>query len=1003
MIFKATISKKNIWKIFFFISFILLFQLPTLAQTATLKSRVLDKATEEPLVGANAIIDGTSLGAASDLDGRFIIRNVPLGKQKLIISYIGYNSITIELDVKSNNENVDYYLEPKTLEGETVVITAQAEGQLSAINQQLMSNTIANIVAKDRIKELPDVNAAETIGRLPGVSIERSGGEANRISIRGLEPKYNTITVNGVRLPSTGNWDRSVDLSLISSNMLDGITLKKANTPDMDADAFGGTVDLKLKEAPQGLKLNLSAQGGYNELQDYYGNYNFTGSVSDRFFNDELGVIANFNFDNYDRSADKFSANYVREDKVNVGVQVKPSNVSLRDESVTKGRTGASLLLDYRIPNGKITSNGFYNNLNTLALNRINFMNVQYNRHEYNLEEREGNTSVFTGAAGIEQDFEWIKYDLAISSTSSISDNPEDFIWSFIQENGSFETGEVFANMDPARVLELQKIDTLNTGLKSVYINSTKLKENENALQLNTLIPFALGTDFKGYIKFGGKFRWLTKDNNQEQWGRDNVQYGGVGYNSVVAPVLRYLSSVYPNDWDFISDSILAADNAVFPISRFLTTEQSSKFLNGAYDFGFMVDKRLLSQFTEALKATSLEYPNNWLYYSIGSDGYDYHGIEHYQSAYLMGEISYQNLITIIPGFRYEKDFTRYDGQRFQEISSGGVQLPPRGFKELSITRNNDFFLPMVHVIVNPLDWLKIRFARTETLSRPDFVQIAPITTIDLYSSYIRANNSTLKPSRSQNYDLAVQVYENYTGFFTVSAFHKKIDNLIVAAGYDLSPGLTVLEGLNIPETWYKDTTNGRTIATPYIDTYVNNPNPAYYKGFELEWQTHFWYLPSFLQGLVLNINYSRIYSEIARQVYFNDQDIIITPGRPPRTVYSLIDTIRTSRMPYQPSHILNVTLGYDYEGFSARLSYLYQANKTTYIANYSTLDNVAGIYERWDLTLQQKLSWGLQLFVNLTNLNKQEDKNYRGELQSNSSYIEYYGFTMDFGIRFSL
>lgn len=1002
MIFKATISKKNIWKIFFFISFILLFQLPTLAQTATLKSRVLDKATEEPLLGANAIIDGTSLGAASDLDGRFIIRNVPLGKQKLIISYIGYNSITIELDVKSNNENVDYYLEPKTLEGETVVITAQAEGQLSAINQQLMSNTISNIVAKDRIKELPDVNAAETIGRLPGVSIERSGGEANRISIRGLEPKYNTITVNGVRVPSSGNWDRSVDLSLISSNMLDGITLKKAITPDMDGDALGGTVDLKLKEAPQGLKISLSAQGGYNELQDYYGNYNFTGSISNRYLDNELGVMANFNVDNYDRSADKFSGSY---DQTGSGenIVVKPNNISLRDESVKKGRTGASLLFDYLIPDGKITANTFYNKLHSDAINRVNYMDVFNNRHQYNLEDTKGNTELFTGSLGIDQDFDWIKYDLAISTTSSVSNSPENIITSFIQENGSFRTGEVYPNMNPEEIPALQEIDTLGTGLRSVYVNSSKLKEYEKSIQLNTIIPFNLGTDLKGYFKFGGKLRWLTKDNDQEQWGRDNIQYGGVAYNSIIAPVLRYLSEKYPNDWDFERDSLLAVSNSVFPISRFLYGETSGKFLNGAYDFGFVPDQRLLRQFTEGLKATAKEYPNNWLHYALESEGYDYSGIERYQAAYAMAEFTYGNFITIIPGLRYEKDYTKYEGQRFKEVSSGGVQLPPADFKEISVVRNNDFYLPIVHVIVNPFDWLKVRFARTETLVRPDFMQIAPITRIDQYSSYVRAANSLLKPSESQNLDLAIQVYENYTGFFTISGFHKRINNLIVPTYYKLSPGIPVLEGLNIPETWYKDTATQRTTATPYIDTYVNNPKPAYYKGFEVEWQTHFWYLPSFLQGLVLNVNYTRIFSEIDRQVFYNQQRIIIQPGRPPRTEYSLLDTIRTSRMPYQPGQIVNITLGYDLEGFSARLSYLYQADKTIYIANYSPLDTKANVYERWDLTLQQKLNWGLQLFMNFTNLNKRQDKNSRGSYTSNASYIEYYGFTMDFGVRFNL
>jgi len=97
-----------------------------------------------------------------------------------------------------------------------IVVTAQVAGQLAAINEQFSDRVVKNVVSRDRIQELPDNNAAESIGRLPGVAIQRSGGEANKVAIRGLSPKFNTVTVNGVRLPTTDPNDRSVDLSLVS-------------------------------------------------------------------------------------------------------------------------------------------------------------------------------------------------------------------------------------------------------------------------------------------------------------------------------------------------------------------------------------------------------------------------------------------------------------------------------------------------------------------------------------------------------------------------------------------------------------------------------------------------------------------------------------------------------------------------------------------------------------------------------------------------------------------
>jgi len=981
--------RRNIFS-FALLLFIYILQSLTFAQTGSIKGKVLDKNSEDALIGANLIIQGTSLGAATDIDGNFIIRSIPSGNQTLVVSYIGYEAITVNINIPENKTlEENFYLEYKTLEGETVTITAQAEGQLDAINQQLSSNTIANVVSKDRIKELPDVNAAETIGRLPGVSIERSGGEANKISIRGLEPKYNAVSVNGVRLPATGSDDRSVDLSLIASNMLDGIILKKANTPDMDADALGGTVDLRLKEAADGLQFSASAQGGYNQLQDYYGNYAFTGSISNRFLDNNFGVIANFNLDDYDRSADKFQGNY-NQTGVSPNIVVKPSNINLRKESVTRGRTGASILLDYRVPSGKITVNSFYNRLSGDAINRINVMNVIDNRHSYTLENRSGVTSIFTGAAGIEQDFNWIKYDVAVSRTSSLTDDPENYEWNFIQENGSpFNTGGIYAGMDPHEIPALADIDTVGTGFQNTYIYSTLRKENETSIQLNTQLPFTVGSDIKGYVKFGGKFRWLDKMNDQEQWGQTNLQYGGT-YNPTIVATLRALAERFPNDWNWESDSALARQYAAFPVTRFLLNETSPRFLNGEYDLGFMINERVLRQFTDALKSTVSQYPDNWLSFSEGSKGRDYDGIERYQAFYIMSELSW-NFITLIPGVRYEKDFSEYNGQRFRGASNAAGSQPP-DYTKLNNVRENEFWLPMIHLIASPTDWLKIRLARTETLTRPDYIQYAPITSIDIYGNYIRANNGLLKPSNSINYDASIQVYENYTGFFTFSGFQKRIENLIFQAGYQLRSGVPTLEGSNVPAGWRTN--------NPWMDTYVNNPNPAYYRGFELEWQTRFWYLPSFLQGIVLNINYTRIFSEIDKQIYSTQR--VIT-GTPPRTSYIVTDTIRTSRMPYQPANILNVTFGYDIKGFSGRISYLYQSDKTAWIANDPALDQSTGTYYRWDLSLQQKLDWGLQVYANLSNLNKRADRNYRGNTETNSSYTEYYGFTMDLGIRYNL
>jgi len=267
--------------------------------TSTIQGRVKDAQTGEALPSANVILAGTGMGAAADINGRYIIRNVPPGPYTLRVSYIGYKPAEVAIEVKEGGTLTrDFQLESVAIKGEGIVVTAQASGQDQAINHQLVAPQILSVVSAARIQELPDANAAESVGRLPGVSILRSGGEGTQVVVRGLQPKYNAILVDGVRMASSSAGDRSTDLSMISPNMLEDIEVTKTVTPDQDADVLGGTVNFKMREAKsdkEGLGLSLLAQGGYNGLSnayDKYNNYKYVASVDGRFFEDRsLGVF----------------------------------------------------------------------------------------------------------------------------------------------------------------------------------------------------------------------------------------------------------------------------------------------------------------------------------------------------------------------------------------------------------------------------------------------------------------------------------------------------------------------------------------------------------------------------------------------------------------------------------------------------------------------------------------------------------------------------------------
>ena len=146
-----------------------------------IRGMVIDAQTGEPLPGANVVIKEFFLGTASKLDGEFVLSNVPAGTRTVSITYLGHQDKEVVVEVSAGETaTIEVEMNIMAIQGEEVVVTAQIHGQRAAINQQLASNTVTNVISSEKMKELPDANAAEAIGRLPGVSLKRNAGEADQ-------------------------------------------------------------------------------------------------------------------------------------------------------------------------------------------------------------------------------------------------------------------------------------------------------------------------------------------------------------------------------------------------------------------------------------------------------------------------------------------------------------------------------------------------------------------------------------------------------------------------------------------------------------------------------------------------------------------------------------------------------------------------------------------------------------------------------------------------------
>lgn len=995
---------------------IVLFTAVTLsAQTGRVNGTITDSQTGEPLAGANVVIGQDSpIGAATDLDGNYTVTGVPIGTHTITVTYIGYKRVEREVTVAANQQtNVDIEMTPESVRGEEVVVTAQAKGQLQAINQQIASDKIANIVSEAKIREMPDFNAAQAIGRLPGVSTEKSSGEANKVVIRGLSPKYNSIEVEGVKLSATGSSqiglssnpgvggtvsnDRSVDLTMVSPYMVRTISVYKSLTPDMNANSIGGTVNMELREAPRRPHFSAMWQQGYTAKSNTYGNYRAVLSGSRRFLSDRLGVYVLGNIESYDRDADNMGAGYAPSGTVDSTTGFRPvevRSVSLRRHVEARKRYGANLILDYNLPNGSIK-----------AVNMFARLNSDYADHNQNFDYANGGIgwSLRLGENIIDQQMNALKLDydlgfmtadLSASYTSSnnvLEDSP---LFNFNQ-TGGLPGGQVPENEVPENLDYLVEFfGNEDVKLRSANLLSSDYEEEKYSLKGDFQVPYNLGANVNGFLKFGGQYDIQSNSNDQETPYAALNQGDGEG---IQGQMMRSIESRFDVSIDAAGD---------IPGTHFRANDEDlyDPFWNDRFgDFYYAADRNILTDILNYLRRDSTYHASTSTITTGDEGGWydgpyqqlanDYNYEEDYYAAYLMSKLNFKNFM-VIGGVRYEKVESNYFAYNARDLRNAKKQK----MYDTTAYAGNEHFLPMGQVKYTPLPWMDVRYAYTQSLARPDYSQLSPKFTITQGSpGTVYAGNPDLNPAIAYNHDLNLTFHGNTLGLFSVGAFYKEIKDFTYSATYELNQAtrdagidsieryIIVREGDEVVRP-----KNNATVVRP-----INNPYDATVRGLELDLQTNFWYLPAPLNNLVFGINYSRIHSELRYPIYETEVELV---GRD--RVLTFVDSSRAGRLVDQPNDIVNSYIGYDYKGFSSRLSFIYQGNSVDNIGRYPEQDGFTTDYFRIDFSVRQRLPIAnSELFLDITNLNDENNSSAQRTTEGFNN-IQNYGLTANLGIR---
>jgi hypothetical protein len=237
----------------------------------TIKGKVFDAATGEPLAGANVHLENTHYSTIVNIDGSYVFKKVNPGKYEIEVSQLGYKKPEdIKTEVAAGGTaTADFALKAEDNKLTEVVVIGN-DGKSTDNNARRMeknADVVQNILSEKAIQLLPDVTVANALQRISGVTIQRDNtGEGRYAIIRGMDQRYNNTLVNGIKIPSPDDKFRFVPMDMFPSEMLQRLEVIKALSPNMEADAIGGTMNLVMKDAPDKFLLSANVSAGYSTI-----------------------------------------------------------------------------------------------------------------------------------------------------------------------------------------------------------------------------------------------------------------------------------------------------------------------------------------------------------------------------------------------------------------------------------------------------------------------------------------------------------------------------------------------------------------------------------------------------------------------------------------------------------------------------------------------------------------------------------------------------------------
>lgn len=916
--------------------------------TGLVTGSIRDKHQPLSLPGATLKLKPGNHYTISNQLGKFEFLNVPAGNYTLEVTYIGYQPASQPVTVNAGRmAEVQVDLEAGGISGREVLILGdRLRGQAKALNQQKNNLNITNIVSADQIGRFPDANIGDAIKRIPGIAMQNDQGEARNIIIRGLAPELNSVSLNGDRIPSAEGDNRRVQMDLIPSDMIQTIEVNKTLTPDMDADAIGGSVNLVTRAAPNNTRISATLSGGYNPIRS---KPLYTGSLvlGKRFFNNKLGALLSASYNNNDYGSDNVEAVWVKDDHNHIYTEEQ----EVRKYDVQRIRRSIAAGLDYKI-----------DARNTLYLNAMyNWRDDRENRYRVRTTDITpeyddmDNITGYTGSVrretkggidnsrnksarledqrvqnyslrgehllGSKADLDW-----TVSFSTAAEKRPYERYIEFEAEDQP-----VTLNINDARrpAATVPGITNSQFDFKTLTENNDMTRENELGAKVNLRFPLSAVPGQKGRMRIGARLRLKDKK-------RDNIF---IEYEPRTP--FGNLSAVPLADWNGHNFQV------------------STKYVPGNF-----VSKDFLGELalSDATLFEGKPEPSEYL-------AVNFHARETITAGYVRWDQDLTSKLSMIAGVRVENTSIDYTGNVVKEEEDLAGQR--------NIRNSYVNVLPGLTFRYNATDQLVLRAAATTSLARPNYYDLAPYVSSIAGDEQLAAGNPALKAANAWNFDIMAEQYFRSVGILSGGVFYKTIRDFIYV--YRDQQYTTEKFAADFP-----DLTNPVPAGENWTYIQSRNGNNVNVYGFEVALQRQLDFLPGFLKGLGVYLNYTYTKSR-ADGIYNSDgekRDNVTLPGTAP--------------------HMFNASLSYESGRFTARVSGNYTA---AYLDELGGDDFEDRYYDRQfflDANASFRITKKLRIFGEANNLTNQPLRYYQGEA-GRTAQVEYYRPRYNGGLKFDL